>query len=88
MASKSKPMGNRRGDRASDLWINPRSNLRGPDGNRAWNREGNISPQSGTRFLELADIALGIKKPAQKKKAFAAGAKIHGASQKTEPYAG
>jgi len=88
MASKSKPTGNRRGGRASDLWINPRSNLRGPDGNRAWNREGNISPESGTRFLELADIVLGTKKPPQKKKAFPAGAKVHGNGQKTERYAG
>lgn len=61
-------------DDAKDLWINPRSNIRGPDGNRAWENEGNISPNSGARFLELADIALGLKKPAlKKKKASAAG---------------
>ena len=60
---------------AKDLWINPRSNIRGPDGNRAWDSSGNITPSSGTRFLELADIALGIKKPAPKgKKAVAAAA--------------
>jgi hypothetical protein len=46
---------------AKDLWINPRSNLRGPDGDRARNNGGNISPSHGARFLELADIALGHK---------------------------
>ena len=62
-------------DLAKDLWINPRSNLRGPDGNRAWNNQGNISPNSGARFLELADVALGLKKPAaRKKEATAVGA--------------
>ena len=55
-------------DSGKDLWINPRSNLRGPEGNRAWDNQGNISPSSGSRFLELADIALGIKKPLQRKK--------------------
>ena len=57
-----------------DLWINPRSNLRGPDGDRAWDNEGNISPSSGARFLDLADVALGLKKPPpHKKKAAARG---------------
>lgn len=59
-------------DLQKDLWINPRSNIRGPDGNRAWDNQGNISPDSGTRFLELADIALGVR-PA-KKKSVSAGA--------------
>jgi hypothetical protein len=70
---------------AKDLWINPRSNIKGPDGNRAWDNEGNISPNSGARFLELADIALGLKKPTlKKKKAAAAGA--HQTIEKNEPY--
>lgn len=57
-----------------DLWINPRSNIRGPEGNRAGDNAGNISPSSGARFLELADVALGLKKPASsKKRAAAAG---------------
>jgi len=63
---------------AQDLWINPRSNLKGPDGNRAWSNAGNISPQSGALFLELAEIALGVKKPAPKhRKAAAAAAGAH-----------
>ena len=48
---------------SEDLWINPRLNLRGTDGNRAGDNQGNISPNSGARFLELADVALGLKKP-------------------------
>jgi hypothetical protein len=46
----------------NDLWINPHSNLRGPDGDRS-REQGNITPDAGARFLELADIALGLKKP-------------------------
>lgn len=53
---------------AKDLWINPQSNLRGPDGDRAWDNQGNISSHSGARFLELADTALGLKRPTAKKK--------------------
>lgn len=72
-------------DAEKDLWINPRSNLRGPEGDRAWNNQGNISPSNGARFLELADIALGLKKPSvKKKKGAAAGA--HQSESKTEPY--
>lgn len=72
----------RKYDLARDLWVNPRSNLRGPDGNRAWDNQGNISPDSGSRFLELADIALGLKKPsARKKKVVPAGA--HHRAEKT-----
>lgn len=71
MAGKSKTRVSRP-DRAKDLWINPRSNLRGPDGDRAWQNEGNISPSTGSRLLELADMALGLKKPLPKKKKVAA----------------
>lgn len=70
-------------DLSKDLWINPRSNLKGPDGNRAWDSKGNITPSSGTRFLELADIALGLKKTTPKKKKSSAGTRETG---KTEPY--
>ena len=68
----------------NDLWVNPRSNIRGPDGNRAWDTGGNISPNNGARFLELADIALGLRKSAQLKKK-AAAASLH-SSDKKEPY--
>ena len=70
-------------DLSKDLWIAPRFTLRGPDGNRAWETKGNLTPASGARILELADIALGNKKSATKKKAAAAG--VH-ETRKTEPY--
>jgi len=48
-------------DNSDELWIAPRYSLKGPAGDRAWeNRPGGIP--SNARFLELADIALGLKK--------------------------
>jgi hypothetical protein len=71
---------------AKDLWINPRSNIRGPDRNRAWQNSGNISPSSGARFLELADIALGLKKRASSEERASAGARrTPEKSHKTKP---
>jgi len=68
-----------------DLWIAPRYSLKGPAGERAWeNRSGGIPNSS--RFLELADIALGIKKPAVKKRK-TTHATAH-QTEKTEPYSG
>lgn len=70
---------------SKDLWIAPRYSLKGPAGERAWeNRPGGVPNSS--RFLELADIALGIKKPAMKKKKVGS-ASAHETS-KTEPYSG
>jgi hypothetical protein len=66
------------------LWVAPRYSLKGPAGERAWeNRPGGIP--SSSKYLELADIALGVKKPDSgfKKRTAAAGA--HDLS-KTEPY--
>jgi len=84
VTSKAASNGHDKSSNNDDLWVNPRSNIRGPVGNRAWDTGGNISPNSGARFLELADIALGLKKPAQyKKKAAAAG--LHSLDKK-EPY--
>lgn len=63
-----------------ELWIAPRYTLKGPAGERAWdNRTG--GPPSNNRFLELADIALGVKKPTPKKKR----SHVHDKS-KNEPY--
>jgi hypothetical protein len=67
MARKKKPA-----DLAKDLWINPHSNMRGPDGNRGRSNKGNITPSNGSRFLELADIALGKKEVHPRKKRGAA----------------
>lgn len=71
---------------SEDLLINPRLNIRGPDGNRGWENSGNISPSSGARFLELADIALGLKTPASSKKKAATGSQhTPQKSYETEP---
>lgn len=71
-------------DQIRDLWINPRRNMRGIDGNRAWDNQGNISSSTGARFLELADIALGTKKVDLKKKREAA--RVHPISSKPKTY--
>jgi len=69
MAKKKRSSARRRStvDLSKDLWISPHLSLRGPNGDRAWDRSGNLLPGAGARFLELADIALGIKKPAPRK---------------------
>jgi hypothetical protein len=72
-------------DRSKDLWIAPRYSLKGPAGERAWeNRPGGIP--NNTRFLELADIALGLRKPGPHKKKTPASS-AHDDKEKTEPYA-
>jgi hypothetical protein len=48
---------------SKDLWIAPRYSLKGPAGERAWENRPGGAPNS-SRFLELADIALGVTKPA------------------------
>jgi hypothetical protein len=69
---------------SKELWIAPRYSLKGPAGERAWeNRPGGVPNSS--RLLELADIALGLKKPLQHKKETAT-ASTHD-RKKTEPYA-
>jgi hypothetical protein len=65
------------------LWIADRYSLKGPAGERAWeNRRGGVP--SSSRYLELADIALGTKKPVRSKKPD----HLHTAhdTHKTEPY--
>lgn len=76
-------------DISKDLWVNPKSNLKGDRGERSWeNRAG--GPPNTSRLLELADIALGLKKPApgKKKRAAAAGVGSVHTTEKTEPYSG
>jgi hypothetical protein len=70
---------------SKDLWIAPRYSLKGPAGERAWENRPGGAPNS-SRFLELADIAMGVKKPAAKKKHTAA-ASAH-QTTKTDPYSG
>jgi hypothetical protein len=87
MASQPKKISKRKNRKDADgpngLWIAPRYSLKGPAGERAWeNRPGGIP--SSSKYLELADIALGLKKPdLPLKKRTAIGA--HDTS-KTEPY--
>jgi hypothetical protein len=69
-----------------DLWVAARYSLKGPAGERAWENQLG-GPPTSSRFLELADIAMGLKKPEPKKrKSGAAGA--HDITSKTEPYQG
>jgi hypothetical protein len=85
MVSKRKKDGKSKDKKTAPegLWIAPRYSLKGPAGERAWeNRPGGVP--SSSKYLELADIALGLKKPEHTfKKRRAAGA--HDTS-KTEPY--
>ncbi len=46
---------------SKDLWIADRYSLKGPAGERAWENRRGGAPSS-SRFLELADIALGTRK--------------------------
>jgi hypothetical protein len=62
-------------EECEELWVRPNYNLRQQ---RQKPSEGNITPESGQRLLELADIALGLKKPAAaKKKSKALSAEAH-----------
>jgi hypothetical protein len=70
-------------DAPDDLWIAPRSSLKGPQGERAWENRPGGAPHS-SRYLELADIALGLEKPeAKKRKAAPGGAHV---TSKKDPY--
>jgi hypothetical protein len=69
----------------SGLWIAESYSLKGPTGDRAWeNRRGGIP--SNNKYLELADIALGVKKsdPKVAKGSF----KGTHVTVKKEPYSG
>jgi hypothetical protein len=80
MPKKPKKDKNRQAE--DDLWVAPSHSLKGPTGQRAWdNRVG--GPPSSSKFLELADIALGLKKHTPYKKRVAAGTHV---TTKTKPY--
>jgi hypothetical protein len=48
-----------------ELWVRPNYNLRQESHRK---NQGNITPESGQRLLELADVALGLKKPSPAKR--------------------
>lgn len=62
----------------SDLWVRPQYSLKGS------NEERTGGTLSNTRYLELADIALGLKKPESKKRKPHAATRQ--AAKKVEPY--
>jgi hypothetical protein len=70
---------------SKDLWIAPRYSLKGPAGERAWENRPGGAPNS-SRFLELADIALGVKKAVPRKKRTSSTSAHQ--TGKTEPYSG
>ena len=88
MAKKRKASNQKRNSReqtagkANELWMAPRYSLKGPAGERAWeNRPGGVP--SSSKYLEMADIALGLKKPEPKKRKL--GTSTH-VTDKNEPY--
>jgi len=69
-------------DSANGLWVSPKSLLKGPTGERAWeNRAGGVP--NAARFLELADLALGLRKPEPRKRKGATSTHL---MVKTGPY--
>jgi len=66
------------------LWIAQGCNLKGPAGERAWENRAGGAPSS-SRFLELADIALGLKKASPHKKKNSSPSAHE--TKKTGPYA-
>lgn len=83
MARKKKPIQPApQEDLSKDLWISPRFSLKGQNGDRAWDHRQMGNPGSA-RFLELADIALGMRKPEPRKKAHPGSTHV---TSKPEPY--
>lgn len=80
-ARKKEP--DRTSSRPNGLWIAPRSTLKGPTGERAWENRVGGTPTS-SRILELADIALGLKK--SHPKGHKQTEQAHDMRSKTEPY--
>jgi hypothetical protein len=80
MAKKPK-IGKKKEDAQDGLWIALRFSLKGASGERAWDTHP-IGPPNSSRYLELADIALGLKTPSSKK---AKRTVVHDTTKK-EPY--
>jgi hypothetical protein len=70
-------------EKDEEVWINPKFSLKGADGDRGFEHRHRLGDAKVSRILELADIALGLKKPPQKtKRHFATGVK----EPKIDPY--
>jgi hypothetical protein len=85
VAKKAKSRANSPGKKADSMdtvWVSPRYSLKGPSGERAWENRPGGPPNSG-KFLELADIAMGIKKASPRHKRTS---QIYSSTVKTEPY--
>jgi hypothetical protein len=71
---------------ATDVWINPKSNLR--PGRKDQALDTRFGDKTSSRFLELADVALGLKKTElRRKKSGATGNTREIVSGKPIPYA-
>jgi len=83
------PMSNKKSkDRsvAADVWINPKSNL--SQGRKDQALDTGFGDKTSSRFLELADVALGLKKPElRRKKPGIAGSTRETAPGKLKPHA-
>jgi len=62
------------------LWVAANNSFKGDRGERGWDHR--PVPPNTNRFLDLADIALGLKKPERKKKR---AVNVH-RTNKSEPY--
>ena len=64
---KKRKKAKEKGPPAEGLWIAARNSPKGPTGERGWENRPSDAP-SNNRFLELADVALGLKQPILKKR--------------------
>ena len=75
---------------ATDVWINPKSNLSQGRKNQAMDTgfgDTRFGDKTSSRFLELADVALGVKKPKMRsKKSVIAGSTREIAPVKLKPH--
>ena len=55
-------------EKEQEVWINPKFSLKGANGDRDFDHRHRLGDAEVSRILELADIALGLKKPPQKAK--------------------
>jgi len=70
---------------ATDVWINPKSSL--SPGRKDQALDTRFGDKTSSRFLELADVALGLKKPERReKKSVSTGNAREVTPGKSKPY--